>query len=112
MDIDAGDLIHRIAIYSRTRVQDADGYYVESDQLVRRCWAKFTRTSGTEMERANADYTEIKARFLVRSTAVPIDRKMFVRYGGDDYEILYINDYANRHEFTEILCVRRTKEAS
>lgn len=112
MDIDAGELIHRIAIYRRIRTQDADGYFTEEEQLVRRCWAKFTRTSGTEMERANADYTEIKARFLVRSTAVPIDRKMFVRYGGDDYEILYINDYANRHEFTEILCVRRTKEAS
>lgn len=112
MDIDAGDLIHRIAIYARTRVQDADGYYTESERLVRRCWAKFSRMSGTEISRANADYTEIKVRFLIRAASVPIDRKMLVRYGGDDYDIVYVNDYANRHEFVELVAVRRTQEAT
>ena len=43
---------------------------------------------------------------------MPIDRKMLVRYDGDDYDIIYVNDYANRHEFVELVAVRRTQEAT
>lgn len=43
------------------------------------------------------------ARFLIRYTSTAISRKMLVLYRGDRYEITYINDYGDSHEFMEII---------
>lgn len=104
MKVNLGELNKRIGIYSKTTVTDADGYDTTIDVLVRSCWAKFARTSGTEMVKANADFAEVKVRFLVRFSRAPIDRKMIVKYAGNDYEITYINDYEDKHEYIEIWC--------
>ena len=56
------------------------------------------------MVKANADFGEVKARFLVRYSRRPIDRKMFVRYRDSDYEILYINPYGDSREYLELWC--------
>lgn len=95
--IQAGELNRRIQIITVEAQQDADGFYSNvQETLVHGCWAKVSFTSGTEMVKANADFGEVKARFLIRYTTKPIDRKMFVRYEGREYEITYINDYAGR----------------
>ena len=47
---------------------------------------------------------EAKARFLIRYTRREINRKMFVRYQGREYEILYINTYGDSGEYTERWC--------
>jgi len=104
MNIDAGELNKKISIISKIKTQDPDGYDTITENVVRSCWAKFTRTSGTEAAKANADFADIKARFLVRYSKTPVDRKMIVRYGGNDYEIVYINDYEDSHEYIEIWC--------
>lgn len=109
MKINAGELNKRIEFYKRETVTDADGYDSDTTVLVHSCWAKFSRTSGTEMFKANADFAEIKCRFLIRHTKKPLDRKMFVRYAGADYEIVYINDYEDAHEYIEIWCKRLTQ---
>ena len=104
MNVNPGELDKRIQIISKSKEMDADGYYTEAETVAHTCWAKFTRTSGTEMTKANADFAEVKARFLIRYTKAAIDRRMIVRYGGADYEIVYINDYEDAHEYTEIWC--------
>lgn len=104
MNIDIGELNKKISIYTKTVVEDADGYETETPVLVHSCWAKFTRTSGTELIKANADMSNVRVRFLIRYTSKAIDRKMTVQYGGKEYEIVFINDYEDRHEFIEILC--------
>ena len=109
--IQAGELNKRIQIISVDAKQDADGFYSNiEEQLVHGCWAKVSFTSGTEIVKANADFGEVKARFLIRFTTKPIDRKMFVRYDGREYEITYINDYAGR-KYMEIWGTWQSREA-
>ena len=109
--IQAGELNHRIQIFSKTAPQSADGFYGEvREELVLGCWAKVSFTSGTEMAKADADFGEVKARFLIRHTNKPIQRDMFVRYGGREYEITFINDYAGR-KYMEIWGTWKSREA-
>lgn len=100
----AGALNKRITIVKIGKIEDQDGYWKENPEVVHSCWAKFSRTSGTEVVRANADFGEIKARFLIRYTKKKLSRKMIVQYAGNEYEIQYINDYGDRHEYIEIWC--------
>lgn len=113
MYVNAGELNKRIEIYRKPEL-DEDGYLPKNPEstLVHSCWAKFTQTSGTELVRANADVGEAKVRFLIRYTRKKLDRKMFVRYGGTDYEILYLNSYGDSREYMELLCRWRSLEGS
>lgn len=90
MNINPGELKHRIQIIRRDRTADADGYDTIAETVVHTCSAKLTQVSGTELVQANADFARTKVRFLIRHTAKPIDRKMLVRYAGTDYEIVYL----------------------
>lgn len=103
MYVNAGELDKRIEIYRKPE-KEADGYVAEGSEpkLVRRCWAKVSQTGGTEMDRRGADLGEARIRFLIRTGRTPIDRKMFVRYRGKDYEILYVNGYGDTGEYTEL----------
>ena len=89
MHVDAGELNKRIEIVREDRTKTSNGYDEITETVVHRCWAKFTQTS---------------ARFLIRWTERAIDRKMAVRYGGSRYEIEYINDYGDGHQYIELWC--------
>ena len=106
MEINAGELNQRIQILRRTETRNSAGYLTppSDPEVVHSCWAKFSRTSGTEVLKAGADFGEVRVRFLIRFTRKPIDRKMFVRYRGKDYEIEYINDYGGGRQYLEIWC--------
>lgn len=107
MNINPGELNKAISIYSKSATLDADGYPTGTPALVHSCYAKFSRTSGTEIIKANADFANVKVRFLIRYKS-GLTRKMIVKYGGDDYEIEYVNDYEDRHEYIEIFASRVT----
>lgn len=94
--VQAGEFRHRIRILRRAAKADGEGFPVGEPEEVYRCWARVTMTSGTELVRANADFGQMKARFLIRWTSVPIDRKMWAEYGGKEWQIEYVNDYAGR----------------
>lgn len=99
MDVNAGTLNKRIEIYR--------GKYFtppEKEELVHSCWARFSQTSGTELVKNNADWGEVKVRFLIRHTKKALDRKMFVRYCDADYHIEYINTYGDNRQYIEIWC--------
>lgn len=110
--IQAGELRSRIQIIRKTEQRDAGGFVTgTSEEVILCCWAKVTKTSGTEMVKADADFGQEKARFLIRYTPRAIDRKMLVRYGGRDYAIEYINDYAGR-QYMEIWGTWQSREGS
>lgn len=112
MFIDAGELNKRITISAKITSRDEENYPTETLAPVRSCFAAFSRLSGKEMIRAGADFSEVRVRFVVRhSYSVALDRKMVVTYRGDQYEIEYVNDYGDRHEYDELICKRLTKEA-
>lgn len=108
MDINAGTLDKRVEIVRIATTADADGYTTSTETVIRRPWAQFRRTSGTELQSQGADLGETKARFLIRSGAVPISRKDRVRYNGAEYEIQYVNDYGDSGEYTELVTRRLT----
>ena len=89
--------------------RDEEGFETEGTEvLIRECWAKVSQTSGTELIKAGAEFSEEKKRFLVRYTSVPIDTDMFIRYAGADYDIILVNTYGDNHEYTEVWTERRT----
>jgi len=106
MEVNAGKMDKRIEILRYAETRNGAGFLAPAvePEVVHRCWAQFTRVSGTEAQKRGADLGEVRVRFLIRATRKPIDVKMFVRYRGKDYEIEYINDYEDRHEYTELIC--------
>lgn len=110
MYVNAGNLNKRIEIIKIEKELDGDGYETVKETVVRRPWAQFSQTSGTELTKANADMSEVKARFLIRWSSTPLSRKMVVRYAGDDYKIEYINGYGDGREYVELWCRRLTLE--
>lgn len=113
MNINPGELNKRISIVlvKSTADTDAEGYPILKDTIVHTCHAKFSRKSGTELIKNNADFGSNKCRFLIRYTKKRIDRKMCVRYAGHTYPIQYVNDYDDKHEYIELWCKQSTTEA-
>lgn len=110
--INPGELVERVSILNLKREKGAAGYYTEQRASVWDCWAKVEHTSISEMQRNNADYSVVKIRVLIRRPPekVGLHRKMLVRYGGDDYEIIYVNHYGE--QYTEILAQLLTTAAA
>ena len=54
--------------------------------------------------------SEVKARFMIRWSRTKLSRKMIVRYGGNDYQIEYINPYGDSKEYVELWCSLLTME--
>lgn len=111
MNVNPGELNKRIRIVLPVKTEDADGYYSTEYRSIRECWAKFTRSSGTELIKANADLAEVNARFLIRYTRARINRKMEVQYDGASYQIEYVNNYGDGREYIEIWARLLTQEA-
>lgn len=106
MYVNAGELNQRIEIVRRVRETDADGFEATREEVVRTAYARFSQVSGTEIIRAGADFGRVNVRFLIRWAKTPIDRKMFVRYRGESYEIEYVNNYGDSGQYTELWCVK------
>lgn len=103
MELNAGKLSKRVEITRISTKPDENGYGKETETVIRRPWAQFSRVSGTEALRNGADMGETKARFVIRAGHTPISRKDRVRYGGAVYEIEYVNDYGDSREYVELM---------
>lgn len=104
MDINIGDLNKRISIVSITTTDNENGFPIKSETVFYSCWAKYSQTSGTEITKSGADFSNVKCRFLIRWTPKEIIRKMYVKYKEKNYNIEYLNEYGDSHEFIEIWC--------
>ncbi len=110
MNINPGELNRKIQIL---RMEDAgtneNGFPMSEEVVVREPWAKITHKSGSELIAEHSEFAVDKTRFLIRFSKTPIDTDCFVRYDGHDYDIVYINDYEEAHEYLEIWCERRAR---
>ena len=102
MQVNTGELDKKIQIVQLIKTEDADGFDTVAEKVVRSCCAKVSNTSGTEMIKANAEFAEVKKRFLVRASSTEIDTDMAVKYHGKLYGIVYNNNYADDNEYLEI----------
>ncbi len=110
MTVDPGEMRAEISIIRRDVSINGNGYPSFTDTVVRTCRAKFSQTSGTEIIKSNADFAELKVRFLVRWTSTPIERRMLVKYSDAEYEIKYINSYGDSKKYVELWCELLTQK--
>ena len=105
MNINPGELNKKIQIVRKnSNSRDADGYPMESIEVIRECYAKFTQQSGSEIQKNESEFANAKTRFLVRHSSIVINTDMHVLYSGRSYDIQYINTYGDNGEYTELWC--------
>lgn len=104
MNVNPGELTKKIDIITLITGRDDEGYPVESETIKHSCWAKKSQSSGSELLKAGADFVDSKTRFLIRYTSTVISEGMFVKYQGKKYDIEYVHEYEDSHEYVEIFC--------
>lgn len=102
MNINIGELNKRIKIVSVTTTRYDEGFPINTETVIYECWAKVTQTSGTELIKANAEFSDVSTRFLIRYTPKQIDTDMKIIFQGKNYDIVYVNNYEFSNEFIEI----------
>ena len=104
MNVNPGELNKSIVIKKITFTTNENGVPIKSYTTIRTTKASFNRTSGTELLKSGTSLADVKARFLVRHTSTVIDTSMIVNYDGNEYNIVYINEYKDNKEYVEIWC--------
>ncbi len=103
MVINPGNFDKRIKIIKYEIKKDSDGFEEKIENVVSITWAQVTNISGTEILRSNSDFSEVKTRFLMRTPKIKLDKDMGIKFAGNDYNIVYINDYGYDKKYTEII---------
>ena len=104
MYVNAGELNKRIEIIEKGGMGERG--FRNNCQVIRKCYAKYTRKTGKERNAAGSDTSESYIRFLIRYTKTIIDTNMQVRYKGEVYEIEDVNDINDEHRYIELYCKR------
>lgn len=103
MQINPGIFDKKIKIMRYEIQKDLDGFENKEEITVLNTWAQVTNTSGTEILRSNSDFSEVKTRFLMRTSKTEINKDMYIKFRGNIYNIVYINDYSYDKKYTEII---------
>lgn len=103
MQINPGNFDKKIEIMRYEIQKDLDGFENKEEITVLNTWAQVTNTSGTEILRSNSDFSEVKTRFLMRTSKTEINKDMYIKFRGNIYNIVYINDYSYDKKYTEII---------
>lgn len=96
MQVNPGELNKRIEI---CKINQRNG----DKTTIRRAWASVKNTTGTEVRKGEVELANVKTRFLVRYTDQEITNEMKVFYHGKVYNIVYVNDINESHEYLEIV---------
>ena len=103
MQINPGIFNKKIKIIKRVISKDPDGFPIMEDVVVTSTWAQVSNTSGTELQKANSDFAQTKTRFLMRTPKAALDHEYTVKFNGNQYNIIYVNDYYHDGKYTEIM---------
>lgn len=104
MNVNPGELNKKIEIVLIEKDKNTSGFMEnKKETVVRKPYAKVTKTSIREAVLNSSEMAVTKCRFLVRYTDVQITNKMFIKYKGLYYHIEYVNDYEDAHEYIEIM---------
>ena len=103
MQINPGNFNKKIEIMRYEIQKDLDGFENKEEITVLNTWAQVTNTSETEILRSNSDFSEVKTRFLMRTSKTEINKDIYIKFRGNIYNIVYINDYSYDKKYTEII---------
>ena len=102
MDVKISELNKRINIVRNDVVVNENGVEEEREILVTTIWAKAQNMSGTEVFKANTDYSKTTTRFIIRYRK-DITTEDYIIFNNNKFNILYINNYNYSNEFLEII---------
>ena len=102
MNINPGKLDKKIEIIATVNKKNGNGFLEKEEKLFKSPWAQVSQKSANEHFKANTELATSQKRFLIRYIK-GITYDMFIRYANNDYDIIYLNDYEERHEYIEII---------
>lgn len=105
--INPGELRTQVILQSRSVTSGTGGFQTATWSTIATVWAKWTNAHGSEVWAAQSIQAEAPATVLIRYR-IGIDTTCAVLKGSDQFEIVSIDDIAERHEYLE-LKVRRMR---
>ena len=102
MKMKIAELNKRIQIIRNTLTENDNGVDEETEVILKEVWAKVKNMSGTEVVRANSDFSKITTRFIIRYLT-DITTDDYIKFEGRKYNIVYINNYNFSNDFIEIV---------
>lgn len=101
----AGELRHPIIIESLAPTRDAQGGMIRTWTQFAALRAKIANLSGNEENATSHGGLTGEARTEFTIRYVPgVDSSMRIRYGGQLYNIIHVNDFKEEHRFIIITC--------
>ena len=102
MKMKIAELNKRIQIIRNTLTENDNGVDEETEVILKEVWAKVQNMSGTEIFKANSDFSKITTRFIIRYLT-DITTDDYIKFEGRKYNIVYINNYNFSNDFIEIV---------
>lgn len=99
--VNPGRLNQRIKIFKNTGYDDY-GEPLDDKEIVHECWASVRNKSGTEQFKAVTPFSKVVTSFLIRYTKKLIDTTMKIDFKGEEYNIIYVDNYNFSNEYIEI----------
>lgn len=103
MYVNPGELNKKIRIMETSSQKNENGFPIGEKQ-VHKCYAKYTRKTGTQKNEADAEINEASVRFLIRYTKKKLHKNMWVVYADKRYDIQDVNDIGDEHRYIELFC--------
>lgn len=88
----AGKFNKKITIYRVILGKDAQGFPVNTEEIVLQPWASVKTTRGMTIIINNSDFEKAYTNFTIRFPRVEITREMLIRFNGKVYTIEYLNN--------------------
>ncbi|MCT4543490.1 MAG: phage head closure protein [Vallitalea sp.] len=105
MEVNIGELDKRIALVGESTVTtiNENGFPVPTQEPKKiTVWSKVSNKSGSEIFKANANYSKLITRFLIRYRK-DINNRMKIKFDNKTYNIIYVNNYNYSNQFLEII---------
>mgnify|MGYP002511812528 CR=1 FL=1 len=102
MMVRVSDLNQRIQIIRNEIITNENGVEEEQEIVLATIWAKAQNMSGTEVFKANTDYSKTTTRFIIRYRK-GITTDDFIILNSYKFNIVYINNYNYSNEYLELI---------
>lgn len=96
-----GKLNKRITIFEN-KGYDTFGQQLDDREIIHECWASVKNKSGREQFESVAPFNKVVTSFLIRYTRKTIDTTMKIEFQGEEYNIVYVDNYNYNNEYIEI----------
>lgn len=106
MNVNPGKLDKRIEIMRSVTKEDADGFKKKEFETFKKPWASVSQKSANESFKSNTELATSQKRFLIRYIK-GLTYDMTIKYDGQEYDIKFIHDYEDKHEYVELIGVIR-----